>query len=268
MRKSLLLTVIAIIFIVVYLIPVFWMISSSLKVERDIYSLRWVPSKLYLGNYTYVLEKSGILRWTFNSFVVAICITGGVILLSSFAAYSLGRVEFPGRKILFYFTLVGLMIPVQAIMIPRYLLLKEFNILNTYRALILPGIAFPMHVLILSQFFRGIPREFEDVARIDGANELDILFRIMLPLAKPAILAIAVFTFTFFWNDFLWPLIVATSEEMYTLPVGLATFYGTYTLRFGVTMAGNVIASLPIIIFFLIFQRQLIEGITLGGLKE
>jgi len=268
MKKSFFLTIVGIIFIVIYLMPIFWMASSSFKIEKDIYSLKWLPSKLYFGNYIYILEKSGILRWTFNSFVVAVSITGGVILLSAFAAYSLGRLEFPGRRVLFYFTLGGLMIPIQAIMIPRYLLLKEFNILNTYRGLILPGVAFPMHVLILSQFFKGIPREFEDVARIDGANELQILFRIMLPLAKPALLAVAVFTFTFFWNDFLWPLIVATSEEMYTLPVGLATFYGTYTLRFGVTMAGNVIASLPIVIFFLIFQKQLIEGITLGGLKE
>lgn len=267
-KTSLSLTLLVFVLLILYSFPVFWMVSSSFKTEKDIYIMRWLPSEIQWDNYQYLFSQSKIVRWTINSLIVSCFTVAGVILLSSLAAYSLSRIDFPGRTFLFYLTLAGILIPIQAIMIPRFLLLKDFKMLNTYFALILPALSTPINVLILSQFFKQIPKDFADAARIDGASELQILFKIVMPLSRPALSAVATFVFVWSWNDFLWPLIVATKDDMYTLPVGLATFYGSYTLKFGVSMAGNVIASLPILVFFIFFQRQLIEGITLGGLKE
>ncbi|PNR97167.1 sugar ABC transporter permease [Petrotoga sp. 9PWA.NaAc.5.4] len=258
----------AIIIIVIYVFPIFWMIISSFKSDLEILTQKVFPSKLNFGNYTYIFKQSGVLNWLLNSTFVSLISTFGVVIITVLAAYSLGRLKYPGNKFLFYITLAGIMIPLQAIMIPRYLLLRDLNLLNKYWGLIIPYMVNPMFVLIVSQFFKGIPNEFEEAARIDGAGELYILFRIMVPLAKPSLVAIAVFSFVSTWNDFLWPLIVMTDQKMYTLPVGLATFYGSYTMKYGVTMAGNVIAALPIFIFFMIFQEQLIQGLTVGGLKE
>jgi len=268
LKKSIALTIVALVIILIYIFPVFWMVLSSFKTTQEVVTQKFFPSKLMIENYTYLLKQSGIVRWLFNSFFISIISTIGVVIVSVLAAYSLGRLKFPGNGILFYLTLAGLMIPLQAIMIPRYLLLRDLNLLSTYWALIIPYMVNPMFVLIVSQFFKGIPREFEEAARIDGAGEMYILFKVMVPLARPSLIAIAVFGFVSTWNDFLWPLLVMTDQKMYTLPVGLATFYGTYSMKWGVTMAGNVIASLPMLIFFMIFQEQLIKGITVGGLKE
>ncbi len=267
MKKSISLTIFALIIISFYIFPVFWMVLSSFKSTQEIITQQFFPKNFRLDNYTYLLKQSGIVRWLLNSLVVTVASTFGVVIITILAAYPLGRMEFKGSKILFYLTLSGIMIPLQAIMIPRYVLLKNLNLLNTYWALILPYMVNPMFVLIVSQFFKGIPKEYEEAARIDGANDPYILFKIMVPLARPSITAIAVFSFVGTWNDFLWPLLAMNDQKMYTLPVGLATFYGTYSMKWGITMAGNVIASLPVIIFFIIFQEQLIRGITTGGLK-
>ncbi|RAO99395.1 hypothetical protein PW5551_04515 [Petrotoga sp. 9PW.55.5.1] len=268
MKKSKLLTFVAILIIFIYIFPIFWMVISSFKTDLEVITQKFFPSKINFNNYKYILEQSGVLRWFFNSTLISLISTFGVVIITIFASYSLGRLNFRGNKFLFYFTLAGIMIPLQAIMIPRYLLLRDLNLLNSYWGLIIPYMINPMFVLIVSQFFKGIPNEFEEAARIDGAGELYILFRIMVPLAKPSLVAISVFSFVSTWNDFLWPLIVMTDQKMYTLPVGLATFYGSYSMKYGITMAGNVIAALPIFIFFMIFQEQLIQGLNVGGLKE
>ena len=244
------------------------MVISSFKSNLEILTQKLFPSKLNFENYAYIFKQSGVLRWFLNSTFVSLISTFGALIITVLAAYPLGRLKFPGNKLLFYLTLAGIMIPLQAIMIPRYLLLRDLSLLNKYWGLIFPYMINPMYVLIVSQFFRGIPKEFEEAARIDGASEMYILFRVMVPLARPSLAAVSVFSFVGIWNDFLWPLIVMTDQKMYTLPVGLATFYGSYTMKYGVTMAGNVIASIPIFIFFMIFQEQLIKGLTLGGLKE
>jgi len=268
LKRSKLLTIIAVIIFVIYIFPIFWMILSSFKTDLEIITQKFFPSRLNLENFAYIFNQSGILRWLFNSAFISITSTLGALIVTVLASYSLGRLKFKGNAALFYITLAGIMIPLQAIMIPRYLLLRDLSLLNTYWGLIIPYMVNPMFVLIVSQFFKGIPKEFEEAARIDGANDFFILFRIMVPLARPSLIAIAVFSFVFSWNDFLWPLIVMSDSTMYTLPIGLATFYGSYSMKYGVTMAGNVIAALPIFIFFLIFQEQLIKGLTAGGLKE
>lgn len=266
--KQVLLTVLAAILLCMYALPIFWMLSSSFKSEKDIVSMRWLPSKASIKNYTIISGRAKIGRWFFNSLVVAVCSTTGIVIVSLLAGYSLGRLEFPGKRVLFLLTLSGFMIPLHAIMIPLFLLLKTMKMINSYGGLILPALASPIAVFILSQYFKGIDREYEEAARLDGASEIQILFQVMVPMAVPAIITVAIFSFTMSWNDFVWPLIIAQTEKMYTLPVGLTTLAGSdVNIRYGPIMAANVIASLPVFIIYIIFQRYLTLGVTIGELK-
>ena len=160
------------------------------------------------------------------------------------------------------------MVPLQVLVIPLYLMLDEMGLVNTYLGLILPRLAIPLGVFILRQFFIGIPKEIEESAVLDGCSRFRILFNIILPLSKPALSAVAIFTFIRSWNDFLWPLIIVSKEEMFTLPIGLAAFQGSYTMKFSWMMAASVIASVPILIVFIIFQKSIIQSVAMTGLKE
>jgi len=260
------LTVLAFVVLLLLLIPLFWMISSSVKSEKDIVTMRWIPSELKVENYRIILERAKIGRWFINSAVVSVCATTGIVVISLLAGYSLGRLEFPGKNFLFFLTLSGFMIPIHSIMIPLFLLMKTLGFLNSYWALILPALASSISVFIITQFFKGIPKEYEEAARLDGVNELQILLYIMTPMALPAIITIAIFNFNYNWNDFLWPLIIAQSDEMYTLPVGLITLAGSdVNIRFGPVMAANVLASITVVVLYIIFQRYLASGIAVGG---
>ena len=259
--KTLIITIIALGLAVVYLVPVIWMGLSSFMDEKDILASRWIPSRVHLENYKIVLHRAKISRWFTNSLITASLGTLGVLGVGIFAGYSLGRMRYPGRRILFFFALSGFMIPIQGIMIPLYLMLKRFGLVNNLLGLILPAWPSSLAVFVLSQFMREIPIEFEEAARMDGASELQILFKVILPMSLPAIITVTVFHFTAIWNDFLWPLIIMTSDDMYTLPVGLVTLAGSdVNIRYGPIMAANVIASLPIIIVYAFFQRYLARG--------
>lgn len=252
----------------VYMLPLFWMATSSFKTEKEIVSIQWLPAQWNSANYQVILERAKIGQWFVNSLVVASSSTIGIVVISLFAGYALGRMTFPGKKILFLLTLSGFMIPLHAIMIPLFLLLKDFKLLNSYGGLVLPGLASPIAVFILAQYFKGIDREYDEAARLDGASEPQILFYVMAPMAIPAIITVAILSFTFAWNDFVWPLIIATSEKMYTLPVGLTTLAGgDVNIRYGPIMSANVMASLPAFVVYIIFQRYLTLGVTVGELK-
>lgn len=263
------LTAVAFVVLILLMVPLFWMISSSVKSEKDIVTMRWIPSELRVENYRIILERAKIGRWFINSAVVSVCGTTGIVFISLLAGYSLGRLDFPGRNFSFFLTLSGFMIPIHSIMIPLFLLMKTLGFLNSYWGFILPALASSISVFIITQFFKGIPKEYEEAARMDGFNELQILLYIMTPMALPAIITIGIFNFNYTWNDFLWPLIIAQSDDMYTLPVGLITLAGSdVNIRFGPVMAANVIASLTVVVFYIIFQRYLASGIAVGrGLK-
>lgn len=266
--KQIALTVFTFILLAMYILPVFWMVSSSFKSEKDIVAMKWLPSKASIGNYTLIIKRAQIGRWFINSLVVSVFSTVGIVILSLLAGYSLGRLEFPGKRFLFLLTISGFMVPLHAIMIPLFLLLKSMKLVNSYGGLIFPALASPIAVLILTQYFKGIDREYEEAARLDGASELQILFKVMAPMALPAIMTVAIFSFTMSWNDFVWPLIIAQTEKMYTLPVGLATLArADFNIRYGPIMAANVIASLPVVIVYIIFQKYLGVGIAMGELK-
>jgi len=263
--KKIILTVLAIGLISIYLVPMIWMGLASFKAEKDILSGKWIPTQWYLENYEIIFKRAKIGRWFMNSLITAFFGTLGIITVGLFAAYSVSRMNYPGRKILYFLALSGFMIPIQAIMIPLYLLLRNLGLANNLLGLILPAFPSPFAVFILAQFMKEIPLEYEEVARIDGANEFQILFNVIVPMSIPAIITVTVFHFTALWNDFLWPLILMTSDDKYTLPVGLVTLAGSdVNIRYGPIMAANVVASIPVIITFIFFQRYLTRGFAMG----
>lgn len=204
-----------------------------------------------------------------NSLVISIADVIGMVIISSLAGYAFARLKFPGQKLLLYGLLIGLTIPVAAIIIPLYLTMRDFKLLNTYGSVIIADIALaaPIFVFIMRAFFKDLPAELDDAARIDGANEFQIFWQIMLPLARPGLLTVALLEFLWSWNDLLLPLVFLVSDELRTLPVGMLFFQGRFTIDNGLMSAGVLIISLPVTVLFLIFQRDFVKGLASGALK-
>ncbi len=204
-----------------------------------------------------------------NSVVISIVDVIGMVIISSLAGYAFARLHFPGQKIILYVLLIGLTIPVAAIIIPLYLTMRDFRLLNTYGSVIVADIALaaPIFVFIMRAFFKDLPGELEDAARVDGANEFQIFWQIMLPLARPGLMTVALLEFLWSWNDLLLPLVFLVSDELRTLPVGMLFFQGRFTIDYGLMSAGVLIISLPVTILFLIFQRDFVKGLASGALK-
>ncbi|MCS7310383.1 MAG: carbohydrate ABC transporter permease [Armatimonadetes bacterium] len=255
-----------------FLMPVAWMFVMSILPEHEIFQPvpHWIPQEPTLQNFQELLqraEEAPVLRWFWNSLFVAGTGTLLYLLLTSMAAYAFSRLEFPGRDILFFVVLSTLIIPGQVTIIPVFLILQKLGWFNTYYALIVPGLAGAFGVFLLRQFFLTIPREIEEAALMDGCGRAGIYWRIILPLSKPALATLAIFSFLAGWNDFLLPLIATNEIEMRTLPVGLTIFLGRYSMQYGLVMATAVLATLPVLVMFLLFQRHIIRGVVLTGLK-
>lgn len=255
--------------VLTWLLPVWWMVVLSLSDNQQLQlnSQSLLPQGFTFANLIGELSDARILRWFGNSVIVTGVTTLGTVLLSAMAGYAFGRLEFPFKRSLFAVTLAGLMVPREAMFIPLYLMFSTTDQLNSYPALFLPRIALPLGVFIMTQFFRAVPHELEEAAVVDGAGHLRIFVNIMLPLARPAMAALAIFAFVQSWNDYLWPLVVATDPDYYTLTVGLAQQQGTFEAArsLGSLMSRGVLGSLPLVVVFLIFQRHLIRGIALGS---
>lgn len=254
---------------ILWLLPIIWMISTSVKPENMIVTRvpQWIPPVLTLDNYRTALEKASIFRWLMNSTLIAAITTILVLLIDAMAAYAFARLNFLGRDFMFAVVLATLMVPGQVTIIPLYLFFNDLELLDTYPAVILPRLAAAIGVFMLRQFFLSIPGELEEAARIDGCSRYGIFWRIILPLARPSLTALAIFTLVWSWNDFMWPLIALSSKEMYTLPVGISTLVGYYARDWGMQMAGAFLASAPVLVLFLFFQREFIKGIAMTGLK-
>lgn len=255
---------------IIFTIPVFWMFSSSFKsLENTLtVSIKWLPEKLHFENYTEIWGAEQFKTYFLNSLVVAITVTFATVFLASLTGYGLSKFDFPGRQVIFLFILSTMMVPFQVIAIPLYIIVRYFGWIDTYQGLIIPGALTGFGVFFMKQYIQTISNEFIDVARIDGCSEFGIFWRIILPLSKPALAALGILTFLGSWNNLLWPLIVIQSEGLKTLPLGLAKIMQSeYGVRYNVLMSGAAIASAPMIIAFLIFQRRITKGITLGGLK-
>jgi len=265
------------------IVPFLWMISTSVKPEPEIFRFPpvWLPSEWMWDNYTKAMAAAPFARYFLNTVIYAAGITTSNLLFCSMAAYAFARLRFPGRNLLFVLVLGTMMIPAQVTMVPVFIMLKRWpllggndllgagghGLLNTYTGLVLPGAVGAFGIFLLRQFFMTLPRELEDAARIDGCSEAGIYWRIILPLSKPAMATLGIFTFTAAWNEFLWPLLIMSKDSMKTLQVGLQVFQTQYTTAWDLLMAGTVVVTLPVLIIFLFGQRYFTRGIALSGMK-
>ena len=255
---------------ILMIIPFYWSLGTSLKLEQFVFSNppQWLPNPLTWANYIHVLTRIPFLRYFANSVIVAVVTTLGHVFFDTLAAYAFAKLTFPGRDHIFFVMLLALMVPFQVNLIPLYKIMASLHWTDTYLALIVPNLTSIFGIFLMRQFMMTIPGELLDAARIDGCNEFGVFRRVVLPLALPGIATLIIFTFMGTWNDFLWPRIVTNSEKLFTLPVGLAQLQMKNTSNVAQIMAGTVLTALPMIIVFLFMQRQFIEGMTAGALKE
>ncbi len=254
----------------IFLLPFAWMVSSSLKPNYQVYAVPpvWIPYPVIWSNFPDALEAMGFLTLLKNTMIIVVFTVFGGVLSSSVVAYGFARLQWPGRDALFFVCIATLMIPYQVTLVPLYIIFSRLHWINTFRPLIIPAFfGVPFFIFLLRQFFLTIPGEISDAARIDGASELGILFRIILPLSRPALMVVALFQFISSWNDFLGPIIYLTDPSKYTLAIGLAAFSGDHAFQFAFQMAGATVTVLPIVVLFFFAQRAFIEGISLTGVK-
>ena len=254
------------------LLPFLWMVITSFKTDPQVFKIpfEWWPNPWVWSNYPTILAQPSFHFWNYivNSTITSVTITLISLLLNSMAAFAFAKYEFPGREILFFTLLGTIMIPIHITLIPVFILMSRLGWPDTYKGLIVRNLAGAFGIFLMRQFFLTIPSELIDAARIDGAGEFRIFGQIVLPLSKPALATLGVFTFLGSWNDFLWPLIIISRDEMRTLPLAIASLAGGYyILSWPLLMAGATFATLPVIVVFFLLQRYFVEGITLTGLK-
>jgi len=251
------------------LVPFLWMIAASFEPDDEIFTYppTFIPHQIIFQHWASAWTLVPFPQFFLNSGIMAFCITFGQLVTAAFAAYAFARLQFPGRDRLFLLFLATLMVPGQVLLIPQFMIIRTLDWLNTYEALIVPGLASAYAVFLLRQFFLGIPRELEDAARIDGCSPLRILWQIIVPLSMPAIITMGIFAFLASWNAFLWPLIVSTSTSMYTVQLGLTMFRGAYSTQWSYVMAAACFITLPVLIVFFLGQKYFTRGIALTGIK-
>jgi len=269
MTASLTTQVLLILAAIVTVIPVIWTLLSSLKSNDTIFAIpmRWLPDALHWSNYSEAFEVAPFGRYFLNSAIVAASVTATTVFFGAMAGYGFSKFRFPGRDVVFGLILVTFMIPFPVIMIPLFVLVRNFGWVNTYWGLIIPGALTGFAVFMMRQFIQAIPGELFDAARIDGAGELRIFLTMVLPLARPALATLGILTFLESWNNLLWPLIVIQSEDMETIPLGLTKFSTLYSTNYTQMLAMAVIASLPVLVVFIVGRRQIINSLMLSGIK-
>jgi multiple sugar transport system permease protein len=253
----------------VMVLPLVWMVVTSLQTlnETRHYPPTLLPNSLEWNNYREVLQEAPFARWFLNTLIVTVIVVIGNLFFCSLAGYAFARIKFFGREVAFVLILATLMVPFQVIIIPEFLIVRRLGMIDSLGALILPNLAGAFGIFLLRQFFRTLPIELEEAARIDGCSRLGVLFKIVLPLSGPALATLAVITFMWTWNDFLWPLITIYNPDNMTLQLGLATFQGAHSSNTNLLMAASVLSTLPILVLFFVSQRYFIRGIATSGLK-
>ncbi len=255
----------------VTLFPFAWMVLTSLKPFAELFNLGFWPQSPTLSNYAQVIEKTAYLRWFLNSLLVAGVTTLSVLFFDSLVGYTLSKFEFPGKNLIFLLILATLMIPTEMLIIPWYVGVVHLRLTlsdpGAYLSVMFPGLMSAFGVFLMRQFFDSVPNDLLEAARIDGMGEFAIFRKVALPLVRPALASLAIFTFLGNYNAFLWPLIVIQKPELRTLPVGVALFSGEAGTQWGLIMAASSLAVIPVLIVFAVFQKQIIEGVVLTGLK-
>jgi ABC-type glycerol-3-phosphate transport system permease component len=255
---------------IMMLVPFYWSVVTSFKLEQFVFTNppQWWPDPVTLRNYLSVLTLIPFPRYFANSVFVAVATTLGHVFFDTLAAYAFAKLTFPGRDRIFFLMLLALMVPFQVNLIPLYRIMSILHWTDTYAALIVPNLTSIFGIFQMRQFLLTIPNELLDAARIDGCGEFGVFSRVVLPLALPGVATLIIFTFMNTWNDFLWPRIVTNSETLFTLPVGLAQLQMRNTSNQAQIMAGTVLTALPMILVFLLMQRQFIAGMTAGAVKQ
>ena len=252
---------------VVMMTPLLFMFSTSLKSAGQVYDLKLIPTDPSFANYIKVLSDGRFSRWFLNSVGIATIVTLSCLFFDSLVAYTLAKFRFPGRQVVFLAILSTLMIPTEMLVIPWYLMASKLGWVDTYWGIMFPGLITAFGVFLMKQFFETVPDDFLEAARIDGLNEFAIWWKVALPLVTPALSALAIFTFLGNWTAFFWPLIVTTDSSLYTLPVGLSSFAVEQSIQWELIMTGASLATIPTLMIFLFFQRYIVRGVMLAGVK-
>lgn len=254
---------------VIMLLPFVWMLSASLKLSREVFEfpIHWIPQHPRWQNYVDIWTKIPLGLFVFNTAKITIAVTLLQLFTSSFAAYAFAKLKFPYRDVLFLGYIATIAMPWQVYMVPQFILMREFGLYNTHLALIALQAFTAFGVFLMKQFYMSIPDELCEAARVDGMNEYQIWWKIMLPLSKPALSTLTIFTFVFAWNDFLGPMIYLTKTDLKTIQIGLRMFISQYSAEYGLIMAASVVAIIPVLVVFLALQRFFVEGVASSGLK-
>ncbi|MEV0008256.1 carbohydrate ABC transporter permease [Streptomyces sp. NPDC047973] len=262
------LLVAALLLTAVWLLPLAWAVATSLKPEGDTTKtpLSWIGSRVTFEAYSKVWKSGDLMVWLMNSAYISVMTTLLTVVTCAMAAYGFTRTDFRGRRLLYGLVLAGIMVPPQVLIAPLFQEMVQLGLVDTYWGVILPQVAVPAMVFILVKFFEGVPRELEEAAFVDGAGRWRVFWTIVMPLSRPVLAAVAIFTFISTWNNFLWPFLVTTDPGGMTLPVGLVNVQSSFGVRYAQIMASLVIAGMPLLIVFAFFQRQIVRGIAHTGL--
>ena len=257
-------------FAVLSLFPLYWLFTSSLKNSSDVVKMPpdWFPKTITLSNYVEVFNSQPALRWTYNSLVVSLVSTVALIVVSCLAAYAFSKLKFKGKNFLFIIFISSLMVLKEVVIVPLFRIIQDMGMVNTLNGMIWPNVATAFGVFLLKGFFDSIPDSLRESARMDGASELTVLYRIMLPIVKPGIGALFILNFVQVWNDYLWQLVVGQQNEVKTLMVGVATLMQDLNPNFAYKMAGATVAAIPMLIIFMLFQSYFTRGLSMGAVKE
>jgi multiple sugar transport system permease protein len=254
-------------FALIWLVPIAWAIDTAIKPNEETTATTWLINNPTFDAFGRVLRDTDILRWFGSSLIIAVITALGTVIVASMAGFALSRMRFRHRNVVFWVVLAGIMIPGQVLIVPQFREMDSLGLLNTFWAVSAPQIPTAVAVFIFKQFFDGLPRELDEVARMDGAGFWRIYRQVIMPLARPAVAAVVIFAFVQSWNDLLWPLLVLSNPDIMTIPVGLATVQGSFGIRYADTMASAVLGAVPLVAVFLLFQRNIVEGIAGTGLK-
>ena len=252
---------------ILMVMPFVYMLSTSLKTNAEVYELSLLPRAPTLENYRRLGGASGFPRWFLNSLAIAVVTTASVLFFDSLVGYTLAKFRFRGRRVVFLAILSTLMIPTEMLVLPWYVMSKNLGWLDTYWGIMFPGMMTGFGTFLMKQFFESVPDELLEAGRVDGVGEFQIWWRIAMPLVGPALSALAIFTFLGNWTAFLWPLISTTKRELYTLPVGFASFSGEFQREWEMVMAGASVATIPVLLVFILLQKYIVRGVMLAGIK-
>ncbi|WP_410513507.1 carbohydrate ABC transporter permease [Paenibacillus sp. BR2-3] len=254
---------------IILVFPFIWMVSGAFKDSLEVVQMppQWIPSHFDFANFTEIQKYFPIFKSLWNSVIVSVISTGLQLLVCSMAAFVFAKIEFKGREALFFLFLITLMVPMQVTMTPLFIIFQKLHLANTMAGLILPGIFSAYGTFLLRQHMIGIPNSLLEAAYIDGASYFQVFRKVILPLSKPVLATLLIFSFMSSWNNFLWPLIITSDTDLMTLPLGLSRLQGRWATEWNVLMAGNVISFIPIFIVYLFAQKHFIKGITMSGIK-